>query len=176
MKPQISKAEVAFFVLTLVASCVAARYVQPLIHGDKEAIGLIATVFSILAGLLVGIITLVADTSSLPGKTWRGVALARPILRRRLYRHRVLFLVYLVTLLLILAALIVDDGSGGKIVKWLERVYIFFAAVGFAYSLRLPWTLARMQEERLNAAIEERRQQAGAAASGVTEAKEGRIE
>lgn len=160
MSARISRFEVGFLILTLVAGLISGHLAQPFIHDNDEAINLLATVFSILAGLLIGIVTLLSDASIMPGTGWRVAVLAKPILRRRLHRHRVLFLVYLTTLVLLLVSVLVPDCLTSTI-RWLERAYIFFGTVGFIYSFRLPWTLARIQEERLDLLIRERRREAG---------------
>jgi len=44
---------------------------QPFIHGNQDAVNIIVTVFSILAGFLVAVITLVGDPKSLPSGSCR---------------------------------------------------------------------------------------------------------
>jgi len=165
MKQKISLFEAAFLVFAvLVGGCVA-WFIRPLVRGNADAVTLLATVFSILAGLLIGIVTLLSDASLVPEGGWRVAVLARPVLQRRLQRHRLLFLVYLLTLVLLLASTLVPDAWDNTLAT-IETAYLFFATIGFLYSFRLPWTLARIQTERLDAVIEERRQDATKEPSG----------
>lgn len=160
MNRKVSRFEVAFLCLSLALGAASGHYAQPFVHDNGEAISLLATVFSILAGLLVGIITLLSDASVIPGVGWRAAALARPVLKRRLARHRILFLVYLATLVLLLLSVLIPDNFVRTLI-WIERAYVFLGTIGFAYSFRLPWSLARIQEERVDAVIEERRRAVG---------------
>jgi Mn2+/Fe2+ NRAMP family transporter len=160
MNEHIDKLKIVFFAGALIVGAAAAYYGQPLIHNNEDAISLIATIFSILAGLLIGIVTLLSDPMLLPGATWRGAFVGKEVLTRRLRRHRLLFVVYLVTLVLILLALLVGDRSPLFLI-WLERLFVFFTTVGFIYSFTLPWALARIQEERLDAILLQRRREAG---------------
>jgi len=160
MSERISKFELSFLITTVMAALIVSPYAQPLIHNNDEAISLLATVFSILAGLLIGIVTLLSDVSIIPGTGWRAAVLAKPVLTRRLHRHRLLFLVYLATLSLLLASILVPD-CFYALIKYLEVAYVFLGIIGFVYSFRLPWTLARIQAERLDSLIRERRRTAG---------------
>jgi peptidoglycan/LPS O-acetylase OafA/YrhL len=150
------KKRAALSVVTFVAGAALAYWGQPLIHNNSDAITLIATIFSILAGLLIGVITLISDPSLIPGTTFQSGYLGKEVLRRRLRRHRLLFVVYLVTLVLILASFLIGDRHPPTLV-WLERFYVFFSTVGFIYSFTLPWTLARIQEERYDSMLAQRR-------------------
>lgn len=160
MSDKLDTTNVAFFAGSIVAGALAAHFGQPWIHNNTDAINLIATIFSVLAGLLIGIVTLLADPGLLPGQSWRGAFLGKKVLRRRLNRHRILFVIYLVTLSLILTSAIVK-GAAAVLVEWIERAYLFFGTIGLLYSFRLPWSLARIQEERLEAAVKAKRRDAG---------------
>lgn len=152
--------KLGFLGLSLAAGAAAAIYGQPLIHGNEQAVNLLVTFFSILAGFLVAIIAVIGDPGMLPAGSWRAAELGRPELMRRLARHKLLFLTYLVTLAAILLSLLLAKAHPGR-TAILERIYLFLATVAFLYSLRLPWALARLQEERIDLEIQRKRKEVG---------------
>ncbi len=156
----IDKTKIAVFALRIALSAAAVYWGQPLISGNTQAINLIVTVFSILAGFLVGIITLLGDPAMLPGKTWRGAFLAKGLLARRILRKKFLFLAYLLTLALIMVSFLVQKSQPALNV-WIERSYVFLGTFAFLASLQLPWTLSRIQIDRMEAEVSKRRQKVG---------------
>lgn len=138
----------------------AAIYAQPLIHGNDQAINVIVTVFSILAGFLVAIIAVIGDRTLLPGAGWQLAELGRERLVKHLVRYKWLFFTYLVTLGLVFISLLIKNLNPVATVV-LERSYLFLAAFTFVLSLRLPWSLTRIQEERIEIIIESLRREEG---------------
>ncbi len=57
----LAKGRIAYFLFSALAGLIAAIWGAPLIHGNSEASGVIVTVFSVLAGFLVGLISLTGD-------------------------------------------------------------------------------------------------------------------
>lgn len=148
-----------------VAGIATGVYGQTLIHGNVQATQIIVTVFTVLAGFLVAIITIMGDPSAfLPG-SWRIASKQRLAMRRRLRRQKLLFYVYLVTLALVFATMLVRD-IAPAITAVLERVYLGLAVAGFIWSLGLPTALMSIQEERVDVVIEARRRGSGAERSG----------
>ncbi len=142
-----------------VAVCVgtaAAYYGQPLIHGNSQAINIIVTVFSVLAGFLVAVIAIVGDPALLPPGSWRAAEMERSKLNGRLGRHKALFMTYLITLGLIFVSLLLNGGSPCLII-WIERAFLFVGGFGFLLSLLLPGVLIEVQRERIDLVIEHRR-------------------
>jgi hypothetical protein len=154
MNPKFSPAKLRFAALAIVLSCFMSYIGQPLIHGNDQAINVIVTVFSVLAGVLVAIIAVIGDIILLPLGTWRAVEVGRSILDNRLIRHKWLFIAYLVTLALIFFALLTAKAFPDWCV-WLERFFLFFAAFSFLLSLQLPSTLVQTQREHIDAVIEQ---------------------
>lgn len=129
-------------------------------HGNTEAINLIVTVFSILAGFLIAVITLVGDPASLPSGSWRLGRLAAEPTYNRLIRYKWLFMVYLITLGLIFISMLFE-GAFPKIQCYLEYLYLFFASFSCILSFMLPSSLIELQKERIEQEIDERRKQEG---------------
>ncbi len=145
--------------LTLILSTLASYSGQPLIHGNKDAIEVIVTVYSILAGFLVAIITILGDPALLPPGSWRAAELERERLIRRIRRHKWLFIAYLVTLGLVFVSLLASKAKP-EYCKYLEYGFLFLATFSFALSLRLPSALVKAQIERIDSVIEQRRKEA----------------
>lgn len=160
MNHGMSTANLRLAVLATVLSVLVGYFWQPLIHGNDQAINVIVTVFSVLAGFIVAIIAVVGDPILLPPGSWRAAELARDQLNNRLIRHQYLFVGYLITLALIFFALLVAK-SFPACSTWLERFFLFFATFSFVLSMRLPGALMQAQRERIDAVIEHRRRTDG---------------
>ena len=158
MKTEIDFAKIRLGVLAAILSLLASYLGQPLIHGNEQAVDVIVTVFSVLAGFLVAIIAIVGDPVLLPPGTWRAAELERGKLNRRLIRHKWLFTLYLITLGLVFFALLLKD-KDPNVVLWLERGFLFFGVFAFVLSLALPGSLMKVQRERIDAVIEHRRKE-----------------
>jgi len=75
---------------------------QPLIHGNEQAQNIIITVFSILAGFLIAIITFLGDQPAIHAKdSWRKLEGRRPEIVKQLAKHKFLFWLYMTALALI---------------------------------------------------------------------------
>ena len=138
-------------------SGIGSYFGQPLIHGNDNAINIIVTVFSILAGFLVAIITIIGDPSSLPSGGWQRARLGSEVLYNRLTRHRLLFLMYLTTLLLIFISILIK-GKVPFLEPWIERFYLFFSISAFSLSFQLPSALMNLHKERIEQEIDSRRE------------------
>jgi hypothetical protein len=95
---------IIFFTVAGGAGFVGFCYGQPLIHENELAINVIVTVFSILAGFLVAIMSIMGEPGVFLSRTWRASELNRKNVVNRLIRQKWMFYLYLVTLGLILAA------------------------------------------------------------------------
>ncbi|GJM12778.1 MAG: hypothetical protein DHS20C12_11810 [Pseudohongiella sp.] len=153
----------AAVVRTLVHFIVAvtvAVLAQPLIHGNSDAVNLIVTVFSILAGFLIAIIAIIGDPGLLRPGSWRAAEVDRPRLVGKLIRQKWLFHLYLLTLTLIFASTLVPE-SYPLVVSWTERAFLCLGSFAFLLSFQLPGTLVQIQKDKIDAHIEYRRSGAG---------------
>lgn len=158
MKNSIDFAKIRFGIFAVILASLASYLGQPLVHGNEQAVNVVVTVFSVLAGFLVAIIAIVGDPVLLPPGSWRAAELERGKLDRRLVRHKWLFTLYLLTLGLVFFALLLKD-KDSSIVLWIERGFLFFGVFAFVLSLALPGSLMKVQRERIDAVIEHRRDQ-----------------
>jgi hypothetical protein len=151
---------IIFFLFAFLSGIAAAIYGQPFIHNNDRAINVIVTAFSILAGFLVAIMTIIGDPGVFSGRGWRYAEVARGNLVNRLYRQKCMFILYLTTLSLILAASLLDQVVPQAVI-WIERVYLLFAVMAFILSFGLPSALMNIQLSRHDEIIEAKRKAAG---------------
>lgn len=156
MKKTISFAKIRLAFLTAILSALVGYFAQPMVHSNDQAVNVIVTVFSVLAGFLVAIIAIVGDPALLPPGSWRAAELERDRLDNRIVRHKWLFIAYLLTLCLVFFALLVSKNMP-ELAIWLERIFLFFGTFSFILSLHLPNALMKVQRERIDAVIEHRR-------------------
>lgn len=121
------------------------------VHNNEKARDVIVTVFSILAGFLIAIMTLLGDQSVLPG-SWRIAETQREAIRSKLIRQKWLFYFYLVTLSLIFIHTLIET-KYLVLADWIERGYFGFAVTSFILSFKLPSTLMEVQTDRIDAVI-----------------------
>ena len=160
MTKKIDRRKVLLAIAVPLWSLILTYYLQPYIHGNQDAINVIVTVFSILAGFLVAVITLVGDPSALPQGSWRLARLGSDLTYNRLTRKKWLFVLYLLTLALIFLGVLIK-GKHPPIEVWLERIYLFLAISAFILSFMLPSALMKLQKERIEQEIAHRKKSEG---------------
>lgn len=126
-------------------------YLQPYVSGQVDAINTIVTVFSILAGFLIAIITLIGD----PGvRGWKKLQLGKAGVEARLLRHKILFYLYLITLGMAIALFVLPE-EFDVATLWLERLFVGLAVFVFLLSFCLPQSLMALQKQRYEDAIKD---------------------
>jgi ABC-type Na+ efflux pump permease subunit len=141
----------AFFSIAI--SILVAYFGSKWIVGNKDAVGMIATIFSILAGFLIAVITIVADDRSLRGRNKHIRQYEVQNIKQRLFRHRAMFTTYLFVLLLALAATLklpITDVWSAR----LDRVLLGFSVFAMLMSFRLPGQLTEEYIKRLEACVQ----------------------
>jgi len=132
------------------------------VHGNQEAVGVIVNVFSILAGFLVTIMTLLGEPMLFRGATWRSEAVKRSNVYRRLVRHKWLFVLYLLVLgLIFVSTLVTKKFPDHYTVHWIERIYLGLATFAFCLSLTLPTRLMNLQLDRFDELVEAKKKPGG---------------
>jgi hypothetical protein len=126
---------------------------QPYISNNKDAINTIVTIFSILAGFLIAVITFIAEPALAQAKSWQELQKLKPTIEKRLLRQKLLFFLYLATLGLALAMFLVPDCQRGVLI-WFERVFLSLATFIFLVSFTLPGSLMKIQMERYEAVLD----------------------
>lgn len=153
---------IAVFGLAVCVSVTIGWFGQPFVHGNEEARGVIVNVFSILAGFLITVMTLLGEPGLYRGRTWRSDAIKRSNVYQRLVRHKWLFITYLLVLGLVFVTTVVAKRYPCDIaVVRLERVYLGLATLAFIRSLMLPSRLMNLQLARFDELVDSRRKSSG---------------
>lgn len=121
---------------------------------DSATLDILVAVFSILAGVLVVLMTLSSEHRLYSG-SWRMASLHRRELRRVLRRHAFLFYVYLGVVGLALAASLWDD------LEVVARAALSLGVLAFVASFDLPASIVQQQQDRLDDEVERRRRESG---------------
>lgn len=119
---------------------------------DSATLDILVAVFSILAGVLVVLMTLSSERTLYSG-SWRMASLHRAEIRRVLRRHTFLFYVYLLVVGLALAASLWDD------LEVVARAALSVGVFAFVASFDLPASIVQHQQSRLDDEVERRRNQ-----------------
>jgi hypothetical protein len=159
---------VVFISICTAIGAVTAYYAQPYTHHNADLILIVATVFTVFAGFLIAIITIIGDPIMIPDGSWRIAEGGRERMDQRLGWHVALFILYLLTIGFLFAGVILDkalsEDSLWKI--WVDRFYLFFGVTSFLFTFALPSALLEMQRLRYDAETERRRKAAGIADNG----------
>jgi hypothetical protein len=152
-----------FIIFAAVIAAAVAWYGQPYVHHNADFVVIVVTVFTVFAGFLIAIITILGDPSMIPDGSWRIAEARRDNIEKRLLTHVYFFILYLITIGFLFAGVLVqgafEDHNVFRI--WIERVYLFFGVFSFILSFALPIGLLKLQRVRVDAEIERRRQQEG---------------
>ena len=162
-KQPVSKRKVAIFVISVVASGFFAYLAQPKYHDNANAILVVVTVFSVLAGFLVTVMAILADERSLRGSNWKQDAVYFALIKKDLRRHRDMFYLYLLVLSIAFIASLNFKDACEIWQTWVERAVVFFGSLAMVWSFRLPGSIMRQHLENLDRKIKERRQKDGTA-------------
>jgi uncharacterized Tic20 family protein len=160
MTQEIDVIKVKYSVAVVLWGALGAYYAKPLIVNNQDAINVIVTVFSILAGFLVALITIIGDPKSLPSGSWQVARLGSDLTYNRLNRQKWMFYIYLIALVLIFLSMLLKN-KFQDINCIIEYGYLFFSIVAFILSFKLPSTLMELQKERIEQEIAERRRAEG---------------
>jgi MFS family permease len=152
----ISRISIGYLTASIAAGVLASVWCQPLVHENKDAHDVIVVLFSILAGFLVAIMTIVGDPATYRTTAWKTHERIRETIFARLARQKWLFYLYIVTLGLLFASVLAGKRYP-QITIWTEYVYVGLAVAAFFLSLRLPAMLMSIQLDRHDEIIEEKR-------------------
>ena len=159
---QIAKRSIAWGrILYALGSCavsgVLSFYFGGMLQNTSEMITVIAAIFSILAGVLIAVVSILGDPGMLMDQSWRYNYLASKEIQRKLHRKIDIFILYILILgALFVFAMLPNKSEGPYAGAYVISQYtVFFLCVlGFLASLSLPFSLVKIQRDRLDAAID----------------------
>lgn len=129
---------------------------QPMVSNNPDAVNTVVTIFSILAGFLIAVITFIAEPTLQQAKNWEELQHMKETVRRKLFRQKLLFFLYLLTLGVALAMYLTPPELT-EVLRWLQTVFLGLASFVFLASFSLPGSLMKIQMERYEAALEDSR-------------------
>ena len=140
------------FVITgFVAFGVTMYFGDAIVTGDAGSVRVVVTIFAILTGFILAIITIAGDPGRLYLGSWRVASAHRRQIKRSLLRYQLLFYVYLIVLAGAFATTIAQSvAPSGWVAHWLERFTMSACVAAFWWSLGLPTAHVRSQVDRLD--------------------------
>ncbi|WP_237072851.1 hypothetical protein [Pseudaestuariivita rosea] len=129
---------------------------QPMVANNPDAVNTVVTIFSILAGFLIAVITFIAEPTLQQAKTWDELQRMKETVRRKLFRQKLLFFLYLLTLGIALAMYLTPPAMVVALL-WLQTAFLSLATFVFLASFSLPGSLMKIQMDRYEAALDEAR-------------------
>lgn len=164
-----------FTIFAILISAAFSYFFYPLMNVDS--MNALVSIYSILAGFLIGVISLLGDPSLIPDGSWRVAYGASKNAARSLVATKMLLYIYLFTLLLIFLHKVLFSYDGALPDDMLFRehiagmlstlkdykdnvdiVILFFAILAFLFSFKLPSKLYEIQKQRVQLEVESRRQ------------------
>lgn len=142
----------------LSVSAAVAYFFHPMVANNPDAVNTVVTIFSILAGFLIAVITLIAEPTLKKAKNWTELQAMKKTVKRRLYRQKLLFFLYLLTLGIALCMFLVP-ATQPNIKTGLEMAFLGLATFVFLASFDLPSALMKIQMDRYEAEMEESKPQ-----------------
>lgn len=129
-----------------------------LLFGDRltngaDVLSFIATIFSILAGVLIAVISILGDPSMLLDQSWRHSYLSATETQRKIHRQTDIFIVYVVLLISLFVFMLADPKASSF--WYIQHMTFFLTVLAFIASLTLPYSLRAIQKTRLEKAIEQ---------------------
>lgn len=153
---KISWRKVAYIVICIIVSVFFAWQFQPKYHDNSNALSVLVTVFSILAGFLVAVMAIVGSERALKGRHWRQDTFYLLHVKQDLQKHSALFYLYLLVLALSFLASL-NLGWPEIVQIGVESVLLFLACLAMLISFSLPGQLTRRHISDLESAIKARR-------------------
>lgn len=157
-----------YIIVTAILSVLASLYGGEYLAQSGDAMNALISVFSILAGVLVAVISIVGDPSMLLPGSWRvGYEHAKDM-QNRIASYSHLFFIYILALFLLVLAMIVKDAK----IKDAEFVFTaaaLFSCFGVLLSVPLPYSLMGIQKERMREEVKSRRARGKDADNDVAE-------
>ena len=157
MNWSISYSRMVFILVGLALGVATFCLSQPL-TGNVEALRILVTVFSILAAILIAVITMLGDPKTLYKGSWRVASAHRRQIHKGLMRYTILFYIYLaVVTLAFIATLLARVTSDEEIIRLVERIAFSTGVAALFWSFGLPTAIIQVQKDRLDEEVERRR-------------------
>jgi uncharacterized membrane protein YvlD (DUF360 family) len=148
---RIAHGRIAWIVCSLAASGVLTYFFRETLTNKPEVLGVVAAIFSILAAVLIAVISILGDPSMLLDQSWRHSYLSAQETQRKIHRQTDVFIIYVLLLVSLFAFMICPNTL--SLYAWLQGVSFFLTVLAFLASLTLPFILRSIQRDRLDRVI-----------------------
>ncbi|HAE37681.1 MAG TPA: hypothetical protein DCG57_03460 [Candidatus Riflebacteria bacterium] len=138
-------------------SALVSGWATPFLVSNKEAVSIIVTAFSILAGFLMGMVSFVTDPAGFYPGGWKILSKQKSIIETRLARQQALFYLYLTSILFIVLALCIENKCHLK--SFLEYGFVFLTSLSFIFSFSIPKWMKIYQIEKIDVLIQHRKEE-----------------
>lgn len=137
-------------VISITVSAFVGYFFQPMITKNANAVNTVVTVFSVLAGFLIALLTLIAEPTLKRAKDWQELQLMKSTIERKLLRQKILFFMYLLTLGVAISTFLIPDNMDNmdNIRVYVEIAFLGLTTFVFISSFGLPGSLIDIQMER----------------------------
>lgn len=148
---ELAVGRIAWATAGVAISGVATYLFADMLSNAPDVLGVIAAIFSILAGVLIAVVSILGDPSMLLDQSWRHSYLSAEETQRKIHRQTDVFLVYVLLLVTLFAFMLCPNASDAY--RPLQLATFFLTTLAFFASLSLPFTLRSIQKTRLDRAI-----------------------
>ncbi len=145
-----------YILFAAVVSSVVAYKFPTALMSSTTALEAIIAVFSILAGVLVAVISIVGDPSMLLQGNWRLAFEDAKEVQKKISNYANLIAIYIIALLMVIVAIVLNDMKVSGL-YWYYGAVTWLSVFGFMLSVPLPYSLMAIQAERMDAEIERRK-------------------
>ena len=157
-KESIHYPRVVFILTGLVLGVLVLVFGTKVTTGNSEALWILVTVFSILAGIMIAVVTAIGNPEDLYKGSWRIASLHRRQKLNLLTRYTLLFYVYLVVVsLAFISTLLGKIVSHSELIQFVERATISLGVAALFWSFGLPIAILRTQKDKLDEEVEKRK-------------------
>ncbi len=157
-KQDIAFGRVTFILVGLLVGGVTFWFGEPYTAGNIDALKILVTAFSILAGILIAIITAFGDAQDLLEGSWRIASAHRRQKVNNIDRCVILFYVYLTVITLaFISALLNKISTEVAMTHWVERITLSAGVSALFWSFGLPIAIRRIQKDRLDREVNRKR-------------------
>lgn len=154
-KRDTSYGRILYAVIGVAVSLLLAYFFSDRLKNGADIISYVATVFSILAGVVIAVVSILGEPSMIAESSWRKDFLAARETQRKIHRHTDLFVVYIILLATLFLFSLTDPSD--KIYRYTQFASFALICLSFWMSLSLPYSLKHIQKKRMDNAIDAKR-------------------
>ena len=148
---------VAFILIGIALGMITLVFGDKLTTGNIEALRILVSIFTILAGIMIAVIIAVGAPENLFKGTWRIAKLHQWQKEIIIYRYILLFYVYLVVIsLAFISALLAKVTTHSELISYVERITISVGVSALFWSFGLPAAIFRAQKEKMDQEVDRR--------------------